>query len=183
MVLMACGGSSSAPVTPPPATPAPVVAPKPTDPIDQTLVEMEGLRDKMCAFTDKACSDRVEVDRKAWRNTMRERFKDDKVQPTDAQEQRGNTAEKAYHDCRKKLRGPGTSIAEAMGKMTEFKDKMCVCKDKACADKVVDDMTKWSQDMAENADADAKPTEDDVKKIQDVTEQFTKCATKLMSPP
>jgi hypothetical protein len=182
VLLIACGGSSSAPVTPP-ATPAPVVEQKPADPIEQTLVEMDGLRDKMCACTDKACSDRVEVDRKAWRDTMRERFRNDKLQPSEAQEQRGNTSEKAYRDCRKKLRGPGTSMADAMAKMGEFKDKMCVCKDKPCADKVVEDMTKWSQEMADSADPDTKVGDDDIKKMRDVTEQFTKCATKLMTGP
>jgi len=181
-VVIACGGSSSAPVAPPPATPAPVVAPKPADPIDQALVEMEGFRDKMCACRDQPCSDKVEADRKAWGEAMRERFRDSKLQPTDDQDKRGNTAERAYRDCRKKLAGPGTSIAEALVKMAEFKDKMCVCKDKGCADGVVDEMTKWSQEVAARADRDTKVSEDDVKKMTEITEAFTKCATKLLSP-
>jgi hypothetical protein len=182
-VVIACGGSSSAPVAPAPP-PAPVVEPKPpSDPIEQALGEMEGLRDKMCACTDKACTDRVETDRRAWRDAMRERFRDSKVEPSEAQEKRGDTSEKAYRDCRRKLRGPGASIADAMVKMVEFKDKMCVCKDKPCADKVVDEMSKWSQEMAANADPDTKASDDDIKKMQEVTEQFTNCATKAMTPP
>src|SRR5689334_10452150 len=45
--------------------------------------------------------------------------------------------------CKKK-----SGFAEAMAKMTEFKDKMCACKDSACAQKVSDEMTKWSAEQA-----------------------------------
>jgi hypothetical protein len=43
----------------------------------------------------------------------------------------------ASFGCKKKGGG-----AEAVARMTEFKDRMCACKDKACVDKVNDDMTK-----------------------------------------
>src|SRR6266511_4042001 len=46
--------------------------------------------------------------------------------------------------CKKK--GGGGGAAEAMAKMSEFKDEMCKCKDAKCAQDVSDKMTKWSQE-------------------------------------
>jgi hypothetical protein len=70
--------------------------------------------------------------------------------------------------------------ADAINKMTEFKDKMCACKDKACADKVSEEMNKWGSEQ--KGDKEAKVTEDDAKKMAAVTEEFSKCMTKLMMP-
>jgi hypothetical protein len=73
--------------------------------------------------------------------------------------------------------------ADMIAKMTEFKDAMCKCTDKACADKVMADMTKWTQDMAkEGGDKEpAKPSEEDMKKSQQVSEEYTKCMQKVMA--
>ena len=70
--------------------------------------------------------------------------------------------------------------ADAINKMSEFKDKMCACKDKACADKVSEEMNKWGSEQ--KGDKEAKVTEDDAKKMAAVTEEFSKCMTKLMMP-
>jgi hypothetical protein len=83
----------------------------------------------------------------------------------------------ASFGCKKKG-GSG----EAIAKMTEFKDKMCACKDKACTDKVSEDMTKWGQEQAKNAgDKAAAVSEEDTKKMAAVTEEMTKCMTKIMT--
>ncbi len=82
--------------------------------------------------------------------------------------------------CKKKADG---GAAEAMGKMVEFKDKMCGCadkKDKDCAQKVTDDMTKWAQDSAKTMDKNVKPTEADMKKMEEVGKQLGECTTKAM---
>jgi hypothetical protein len=82
----------------------------------------------------------------------------------------------SFAGCKKKGGG-----ADMMGKMTEFKDAMCKCADKACADKVTADMTKWSADMAKEAgDKPVVPSEEDMKKMQPVSEEMTKCMTKAM---
>jgi hypothetical protein len=82
----------------------------------------------------------------------------------------------ASFGCKKKGAG------EAIAKMAEFKDKMCACKDKACTEKVSEDMTKWSQEAAKaGGDKEAKVTEDDAKKMAVVTEEMTKCMTKIMT--
>ena len=79
----------------------------------------------------------------------------------------------SFAGCKKKGAG------EAIAKMGEFKDKMCACKDKACADKVSEEMNKWGQEQ-KGGDKEAKVSEDDAKKMAAVTEEFSKCMTKLM---
>lgn len=73
--------------------------------------------------------------------------------------------------------------AEALAKMTEFKDKMCACKDKACADTVTGDMTKWSEEMSKTMDPSAKPSDEDMKKMTDVGTQMGECMAKAMATP
>jgi len=64
--------------------------------------------------------------------------------------------------------------------MTEFKDKMCACKDKACSDKVNDEMMKWGQEQAKNAGDKAAMTDgEEAKKVAAVSEEFSKCLTKI----
>jgi hypothetical protein len=70
---------------------------------------------------------------------------------------------------------------QAIAKMGEFKDKMCACKDKACTEKVTEEMTKWGQEQAKGGDKDAKVSEEDTKKMAAVTEEMTKCMTKIMT--
>ena len=81
--------------------------------------------------------------------------------------------------CKKK---GGGDAGEAMAKMSEFKDQMCACKDKACADKVTESYTKWGTDMAAKAGAnkDMKPDPEMAKKMGEVTQAYTECATKAM---
>jgi hypothetical protein len=60
---------------------------------------------------------------------------------------------------------------------------MCKCTDKACADKVMESMAKWTQEHAkEGGDKEvAKPTEEDMKKTQSISEDYTKCMQKVMT--
>jgi hypothetical protein len=82
----------------------------------------------------------------------------------------------SFAGCKKKGGG-----GDMMAKMTAFKDDMCKCADKACAEKVTADMTKWSADMAKEAgDKPVVPSEEDMKKMQPVSEEMTKCMTKAM---
>ena len=86
----------------------------------------------------------------------------------------------SFAGCKKKA---DDGAAAAMGKMVEFKDKMCGCadkKDKDCAQKVTDDMTKWAQDSAKTMDKNAKPSEADMKKMEEVGKQLGECTTKAM---
>ncbi|HET9622722.1 MAG TPA: hypothetical protein VFP84_15220, partial [Kofleriaceae bacterium] len=81
----------------------------------------------------------------------------------------------ASFGCKKKGGG-----GDALAKMTEFKDKMCACKDKACSDKVNDEMMKWGQEQAKNSGDKAQATDgEEAKKIAAVSEEFSKCLTKI----
>ena len=78
--------------------------------------------------------------------------------------------------CKKK-----GGVGEAMAKMGEFKDEMCKCTDKKCADAVQDKMNKWSADNAKNAgDKPEKPSDEDMKKMQDVGTKYGECMAKAM---
>lgn len=76
-----------------------------------------------------------------------------------------------------------TGIAAVFAKMTSFTDRMCACKDKACADAISDEMSKWGAEMAKDADKNVKVTEDDAKRMAEITERFAKCMTAVMMPP
>jgi hypothetical protein len=83
----------------------------------------------------------------------------------------------SFAGCKKKGGG-----SDALAKMTEFKDQMCKCTDKPCADKVMEAMTKWGADMAKEGNKEAaKPTEEDMKKSQAVSEEYSKCMQKAMA--
>jgi hypothetical protein len=68
--------------------------------------------------------------------------------------------------------------AEVVTKMTEVKDKMCACKDKACVDQVSADMTKWSTEHA--GGEGSKVNADDQKKLAAITDEMTRCMSKVM---
>jgi hypothetical protein len=83
----------------------------------------------------------------------------------------------SFAGCKKK------GGADVTAKMAEFRDQMCKCTDKACADKVMESMTKWTQENAKaGGDKEAaKPTEEDMKKTQAISEEYTKCMQKVMT--
>jgi len=81
--------------------------------------------------------------------------------------------------CKKKGGGD-----EAVSKMTEFKEAMCKCGegDADCAKKVTDAQMKYGEEQAKNADKDAKPDPDLAAKMKPLMDEYTKCATKAMTP-
>src|SRR5262245_52542831 len=81
--------------------------------------------------------------------------------------------------CKKK--GGGGGAAEAMQKMSDFKDEMCKCKDAKCAQDVSDKMTKWSQEQSKNQKEPPKMSEEDQKKAAAIGEEMGKCMQTAMS--
>ncbi len=83
--------------------------------------------------------------------------------------------------CKKK-----GGMGDMLAKQAQFADDMCKCKehDVDCAKKVTDEMTKWGTEMAKNAkpgDAE-KVSEEDTKKMMDISKKMTDCSTKAMTP-
>ncbi|CAN5288852.1 hypothetical protein BH11MYX1_BH11MYX1_17870 [soil metagenome] len=71
--------------------------------------------------------------------------------------------------------------AEAMAKMTDFKNRMCECKDNACATKVSDEMAKWGKEQTDNNKGESpKLSDEDQKKFSQVSEDMGKCMQKAM---
>ena len=68
---------------------------------------------------------------------------------------------------------------EAIAKMTEVKDKICACKDKACVDAATAELTKWGTDHAKGDPG--KVSEADQQKLTAVSEEMTKCMTKVLT--
>src|SRR5262245_23921966 len=81
--------------------------------------------------------------------------------------------------CKKK--GGAGGAAEAMAKMSEFKDEMCKCKDAKCAQDVSDKMTKWSQEQSKNQKEPPKMSEEDQKKAAAIGEEMGKCMQTAMA--
>jgi len=75
--------------------------------LDKAIKESEGWRDKMCECKNKECAEKVQTDFKAWRKEMREKFKDEKDQPSEEQKTKLMAIDKAYRDCERKAEGEG----------------------------------------------------------------------------
>ena len=72
-----------------------------------------------------------------------------------------------------------TGSAAMLAKMTQFTDEICTCSDRACADHVSEQISQWGQEMAKSYDRDAKPTEDDVKRMTSIAQRMTTCMTRI----
>jgi hypothetical protein len=72
-------------------------------------------------------------------------------------------------------------FAEAMKKMSEFKDKMCACKDTKCVQGVSDEMTKWSQEQAKDQRDPPRMSDEDTKRATAIGEEMGKCMQTAMS--
>lgn len=76
------------------------------------------------------------------------------------------------------------NIEAAIAKMGEYARRVCACVDKACADKVQEDLTAWSVEMVKSSSIkDAKPTEDQMKRMADVGTTYGECMAKLLEVP
>jgi hypothetical protein len=77
---------------------------------------------------------------------------------------------------------PKADLTAALAKMTEFTTKMCTCRDGACAQAVTDEMTKWGAQMAKDPRYDvAQISDDDAKRMADITKRMTDCMTAAMA--
>jgi hypothetical protein len=138
------GGSAATPTTPS------------GDVFEKALVELEGLRSRMCACADVPCTDKVFEEFKTWRANLLKSGK----KPTADQDKKGNEIDKAMRACRANVTakpgsnanaGSGAGSADpleaALVELDTFKGKMCACKDKACADAVQTDFATWQRNL------------------------------------
>ena len=73
--------------------------------VDKAISQMEGFKDKMCACKDAECAEKVNTEKKDWEKSLADKFsKDDFKNLSDDQKKRGDEADKAFRDCRRKLR-------------------------------------------------------------------------------
>jgi hypothetical protein len=89
----------------------------------------------------------------------------------------------AFAGCKKKA--ADNSAAEAMAKMTEFKNEMCACKDAKCAQDISDKMTKWGEEQSKGKKEPPKMNDADQKKAATIGEEMGKCMQAAMAatPP
>ena len=80
----------------------------------------------------------------------------------------------ASFGCKKK-----GGMGDAISKLSGFKDQMCKCTDATCAQKVSEEMTTWTQ-QTQKDQKQAKPSDEEQKKMADITKQLTDCMTKAM---
>jgi hypothetical protein len=72
----------------------------------------------------------------------------------------------------------GGASDKAMAKLEGAKNDMCACKDKACGDKVMEELVKWGEQF-EKDNKDKKPTEEEMKKGEEITKAMMECHGKL----
>ena len=152
------------------------------DPIEAALVELAGFKGKMCQCADKACSDKVQEEYKAWSRALRAKVAE---KPNDVQKEKGNVIEKAMKECRKKVEAgtPGTpdsggKIDAMLVKMEGFRARICACKDKACGGAVEKELETWITAAAKEL-ADAKPSKDQDAKADKLAAEMKACSSKL----
>jgi hypothetical protein len=71
----------------------------------------------------------------------------------------------------------------AMKAMEHFRDEMCACKDTACAQHVSDEMSKWAADAAKQNDESWRMTDEETKRATEIGETMGKCMQQAMSAP
>jgi hypothetical protein len=167
---VACYGTS------PPPPVSSTAAPPPANHFDRVIGELDTIRNRLCACVDDTCADKVDEQHRTWVRVHKKLMSGGEDTASDAQIGRTIRLEAAYKTCDKRF-----GVGMALKKMAEFKDMMCQCADRSCADHVTDQMTKWSVEMARHADRDVRVSEEDTKQMQQVTEEFTKCATTAMT--
>ena len=147
--------------------------------------KLQKMKDAMCECKDRACTKKVEEDNKEWMTSLQDKYKSEADIPKDMVAI-GDDMEKCERAARKadddgKNAADGKMYADAMAKMSGFKDKMCACKDKACADGVNADFQKMMTEMAVNA-ASFKPSGDDMKTAEEVSKAYSDCMAKATTP-
>jgi hypothetical protein len=123
---------------------------------DTAIAELVGLKAKMCACKDSACTGKLMDEYRTWRMNMRRTIVGKK--PDKVQEERANALDKELRQCRTTIEaaatagsgsGSGSAIGDpydgALVELDGWKTKMCACKDKACADKVQADYGTWQR--------------------------------------
>jgi len=148
---------------------------------EQELAGARSLRDRMCACSDRACA--VAVDQEAsasapFARAHRHATANASTPPHEVGARIDSDA-RDMRECAKRLHA--SPMEEAIAKMEEFTDKMCQCTDTACTQKVSDEMMKWGQEASRGENRDLKPTEEDAKRMADITKRMTDCMMKAMS--
>jgi len=82
------------------------------DKFDEVLGDLEGFKARMCACADKACTDKVQDDLRAYRNTMKQKLEKDS-RPSDAQNKKGRALDEETRTCRRKFDPPPGSGSAA----------------------------------------------------------------------
>jgi len=151
--------------------------------IEIALVELERLRNKLCACTDAACADQVTAEKKAWEVAMRQKM--GTAKPDDKQKQRGQLFEDGMQECRKRLAGGGggsdpkiaARFDNALAELKALKTKMCACADKACGEKVVTEHAAWKDALKKELKGN-KPTKDQDARGQQLDRELKDCRAK-----
>jgi len=152
------------------------------DPIATALRELDGFKTRMCACTDKACGDKLQLEIGVWQRNTRTAMTE---KPNKLQEVRGNAIEKELKECRKKaeaatpgIPGGASKIDSFLTQMQGHRDKICACTTKPCAVDLRKAMDTWLATASKDI-ADAKPTKDQDDKADRLESEMKTCVGKL----
>lgn len=68
----------------------------------------------------------------------------------------------------------------AMKHLVYWKDVVCACPDKTCGEKALADMTAWAQEVSTTLDQNVKPSDADMKQMEEVGKQLAECVGDVM---
>jgi hypothetical protein len=74
---------------------------------------------------------------------------------------------------------PHARIEKVIAELERFTNDICECRDQTCVQGVSDRMSRWGQDMAAHHHYQDQPDNDQMKRVQTLTERMMDCMSKL----
>ena len=182
LVLVACGGKSSAPpsTATTPATTEPAPAPTTALTGQVVLARFGEFRDQMCACQDVACAERLEQGMMEWATAHIEELK--AIEPTSEEDATADRMEAEMDACRERLSASSVTAAELLAGMEGFKVKVCACNDGACVEKVEREMVEWAMARMD-AMKHLKPTPAEDAEADRIQAEMETCKTRVAGKP
>jgi hypothetical protein len=76
---------------------------------------------------------------------------------------------------------PRLNTASMLAKMNAFAADMCGCADRGCVERVTEQLTAWSQQMKTTHEQEVAMTDEDTRRMAEISERMASCVVKAMT--